>query len=190
MGGTYRYWFIFPFDEFQEVDFEITLINLEARSSFETKNYKDVIKCSNVRFIDEVGDACKMKGKEDNSYHLSHNNSVIEHVQSWYNIKRFASETLRIGKYHFVQTPNYWFPIEPHYFLPLVHFFPRPIHTQLIIFFKKRSFNVATENFESNRMLSKREFKYLFNTSQILYEKFFLFNKSLIATSKIEQNRS
>ena len=188
IGGTYRYWLNFPFEEYNRLDFEITLLNLEKTINSERENYKHLINRSNVKFFEEVGNGCDLSHKEDNTYHLCHSNSVIEHVGNWSNIKAFASESLRIGKYHFIQTPNYWFPVEPHYFLPLVHFFPRPIHTRLIMRFKKRDFNRATSNFEENRMLSKREFNYLYGESRIISEKYFFFKKSFIATSDVKKS--
>jgi hypothetical protein len=32
---------------------------------------------------------------------------------------------MRVGKSWFVTTPNYWYPFESHYHLPLIHFMPR-----------------------------------------------------------------
>ncbi len=110
---------------------------------------------------------------------------MIEHVGNWQNIKQFALETQRVWKYHFIQTPNYWFPIEPHYFLPLIQFFPRPIHTKLLMLLKKKSFDKATSNFEDNRMLSLKEFRHLYSDSKLIKEKFFLLNKSFTLISKI-----
>jgi len=185
IGGTYRFWLIFPFEKFNGINFEITLVNLEKTMKSEQEKYRKLINKSNIRFIEEIGNGCDMSHKEDNSYHLLHSNSVIEHVGGWSNIKKFVAESKRIGKRHFVQTPNYWFPIEPHYFLPLVHFFPRPIHTRLIMHFKKRNFDRATSNFEENRMLSKREFKYLYPDSRIIIEWFYFLKKSFTATSKL-----
>lgn len=180
IGGSYRYWLVFPFEEFESVNFEITLINLEESKFFEPFNVK------NATFISKLGNGCNLDVIEDKAYHLSHSNSVIEHVGNWQNIKKFRNEQLRIGKYHFIQTPNYWFPIEPHYFLPLVHLFPRPICTKLLMIFKKKNFDTATSNFEDNRMLSKKEFKYLFPNSNHITERFYFLPKSFIATSRIE----
>ncbi|WP_127846054.1 class I SAM-dependent methyltransferase [Psychroflexus aestuariivivens] len=185
LGGTYRYWLVFPFSDFKEVNFEITLVNVEKAIRSEDENYQKLLDHSNLKFISEVGNGCDMSHKEDNSFHLTHSNSVIEHVGDWQNIKKFAKECQRIGNYYFVQTPNYWFPIEPHYLLPLVHFFPRPIHTKTLMIFKKRSFDRATANFEESRMLSYKEFKFLYDESELITERFFFLPKSFIARSKL-----
>ena len=182
IGGTYRYWLIFPFDEFQNINFIITLINLEKIVSSEESKFRQLLNYSNVKLNSEIGNGCDMSHKSDNFYHLSHSNSVIEHVGNWREIKKFASETKRVGKYHFIQTPNYWFPIEPHYFLPFVHYFPRPIHTKLLMLFKKKNFDEATSKFEDNRMLSKSEFRFAYPDSTFITERFYGLGKSYIAT--------
>lgn len=184
IGGTYRYWIIFPFEKFNKIKFEITLVNLQKIMAKESENYQQLFALENVEFIEEIGDGCNLSHVNDNEYHLSHSNSVIEHVGDWSRIKAFGAESKRIGKYHFIQTPNFWFPIEPHYFLPFIQYFPRPISTRLIMLFKKRNFDTATSNFDENRMLSKKEFKFIYQDSHLITEWFFLMKKSFIAISK------
>lgn len=178
LGGTYRYWNVFPFEEFPDTTFEISLVNIMKKS------FKQEVQFKNVRFISMIGDGCKMDSTETDHYHICHSNSVIEHVGNWGRIKAFVQESKRIGKYFYVQTPNYWFPVEPHYMLPFVHFLPRPFHTSSLRLFKGLNFDRATENFDENRMLSRNEFKYLFPDSDHFTE-WFVLPKSFIATSKI-----
>ena len=186
IGGTYRYWLLFPFEDFKEITFEISIVNLEKIIELENTNYSKLFNHANLKFKTEVGNGCDMPQYEVNEYHLAFSTSVIEHVGNWQNIIKFASETQRVGKYHFIQTPNYCFPIEPHYFLPLIHFFPRPIHTKLLMLLKKRSFHEATANFEDNRMLTLKEFRYVYPHSKLIKEKYFLLNKSFTLISKIK----
>ena len=186
LGGTYRYWLVFPFSDFKGVNFEITLVNLEEAIQSEDENYQKLLNHSNLKFISEIGNGCDMSHKQDNFYHITHTNSVIEHVGNWQNIKKMVKESKRISSHYFVQTPNYWFPVEPHYVLPLVHFFPRPFHTKLLMILKKRSFDKATSNFEENRMLSYKEFKYLFYESDLITEHFLFLAKSFIAKSPLK----
>ena len=37
----------------------------------------------------------------------------------------------RVAKQYYVQTPYKWFPIEPHFLTPLVHYLPKPIFRHL-----------------------------------------------------------
>ena len=57
-------------------------------------------------------------------------NSVIEHVPPQLQSK-FAEEVARVATRYFVQTPNRYFPIEPHYQLPLFQFLPKGIRKAL-----------------------------------------------------------
>jgi len=63
---------------------------------------------------------------EDRSFDVVFSNSVIEHIPRDRR-QAFASEVRRVGHRYFVQTPNKYFPIEPHYQLPLFQFVPESL---------------------------------------------------------------
>ena len=67
-----------------------------------------------------LGDGCRLPFT-DNAFDLVFSNSVIEHVTDQ---RAFASEVARVGRKFYVQTPNKWFPVEPHLLTPLVHWLP------------------------------------------------------------------
>ena len=85
----------------------------------------------------------------DKYFDIVYSNSVIEHVtclkneiyqiseeifssKSKQNQLRFASEIRRISKSYFVQTPNKWFILESHTWLPLAGMIPRAFAKQII----------------------------------------------------------
>lgn len=70
-----------------------------------------------------VADGCDLPF-EANSYDVVFCNSVIEHLGSPAKQMRMAQEIARVGRSYFVQTPNFWFPIEPHYLAPGLQFLP------------------------------------------------------------------
>ncbi|MGH9772543.1 MAG: methyltransferase domain-containing protein [Candidatus Acidiferrales bacterium] len=61
----------------------------------------------------------------DKSFDVVFSNAVIEHILGEGRQRRFAREVMRVGKSWFVTTPNYWYPFESHYHLPLIQFMPR-----------------------------------------------------------------
>ena len=67
---------------------------------------------------------------DDHEFDVAFSNSVIEHVPPALQA-RFANEVGRVAGRYFVQTPNRYFPIEPHYQLPLFQFVPRRVRQAL-----------------------------------------------------------
>ena len=61
----------------------------------------------------------------DRSFDVVFSNAVIEHLPDRESQRRFAEEVQRVGRGWFVTTPNVWYPVEPHYHLPLVQFLPQ-----------------------------------------------------------------
>ena len=76
-----------------------------------------------------VADATKLPFA-DREFPLAFSNSVIEHIPEKLQ-PAFADEIRRVAVRYYVQTPNRWFPIEPHYQFPLFQFFPERLQRWL-----------------------------------------------------------
>lgn len=172
IGGTEDYWKMMELDTSDQV--YITLLNL-TETDVQLPNVKSV-----------SGDARNLKA-EDSSFDVVFSNSVIEHVGSYEDQLRMAEEVRRIGKCYFVQTPNKYFPLEPHFLFPLFQFLPMKIRVLLLQNFNlgwlKKTPDVvkAKAIVESIRLLTKREFVALFPRAHIYEEKIFGITKSFVA---------
>ncbi len=112
------------------------------------------------------------------AFDVAFSNSVIEHVPPERHAA-FASEIRRVADRYFVQTPNRWFPIEPHYQLPLFQFFPRSLRT-----FLNAHFSLGWQSkghWEEITLLSASDLRRLFPDATIYRERVFGLTKSLMA---------
>lgn len=69
---------------------------------------------------------------KNDAFDIVYSNSVIEHLGTFDNQKLFAAECMRVGSRYYIQTPNKWFPIEPHYITPFIHWLPLQIRKYLL----------------------------------------------------------
>ncbi len=178
VGGRKTYWDILPKDLLRRNRTHITLLNLPC----DLQGQDDSI------FTHATGNACDLREFADDSFHIVHSNSVIEHVGGWPQMKQFSQEVRRVAANLYVQTPYYWFPVEPHYLTPFFHWLPKPFQVRLL-----RSFTLGNRGRASSlddallkledapRMLDLKSFKLLFPDCRILKERFLLLTKSLIA---------
>jgi len=138
-------------------------------------------------FFAVAGDARSMPEFADKSFDIVFSNSVIEHVGSWEDQQKMAREVRRIGKRYFVQTPNYYFPIEPHFLFPGFQFLPSLVQRMLVQNFSLGWYEKIPERTEVEeflrgfRLLSRRELQQLFPEATLLRERFFGMNKSYTA---------
>lgn len=133
-----------------------------------------------------VGDATAMPEFEDKKFDLVFSNSVIEHVYTYENQVKMAREIQRVGKRHFIQTPNKYFPVEAHYAIPFAQYLPKGL---LFFFLTKTRLSRMTkweqqdaqQYLDEIRLLNEKEMKALFPGSKILKEKTLGMIKSLTA---------
>jgi hypothetical protein len=118
---------------------------------------------------------------EDGEFDVGFSNSVIEHVPKRLQAA-FAAEIGRVARRYYVQTPNRYFPIEPHYQLPLFQFLPERVRKTL-----NRRFNLgwqAKGQWEEITLLGARDLHRLFPDAEIHRERVLGLTKSLIAVRR------
>jgi SAM-dependent methyltransferase len=128
----------------------------------------------------EQGDATRLPYR-DGEFPVAFSNSVVEHVPRDLQ-PAFAAEIRRVAERYFVQTPNRYFPIEPHYQLPLFQFLPKRAQRAL-----NRRFSLGWREkgrWEDTTLLSARDLRRLFPDAEIHRERLFGLTKSLIAVRR------
>lgn len=120
---------------------------------------------------------------EDGSFAIAYSNSVIEHLAPA-DRPRFADEVRRVAGRYFVQTPNRWFPVEPHVLLPFFQFLPEPQRRRLW------GLGVSRDEFSDIRLLDAAELRELFPDAVIVREHFGGLTKSLIAAGPVDRIRT
>ncbi|CAN5167917.1 hypothetical protein BH23VER1_BH23VER1_25020 [soil metagenome] len=134
-----------------------------------------------------VGDACALP-YADRSFDIVFSNSVIEHVGTWENQKKFAAEAARVGHRLSVQTPAREFFIEPHYIAPFVHWLPRRLRRRILRNFTVWGWMTRPDGgrieaiLDEIRLLTYDEMQDLFPDCEIIRERFLgVFTKSYTA---------
>jgi len=175
LGGTVNYWKQMGLTD--RSDALITILNIEEENE----------SLPNVTFI--KGDVCN-PDISLTDFDLIFSNSVIEHVGSKEKREQMASAVTSSGKPYYIQTPNYWFPFEPHFLFPFFQYFPRFIRIFLVKNFDMGWFKKtvdkkkAEEIVDSIYLLSLNEFSSIFPAATIHKEKVLFFNKSFTAINK------
>jgi hypothetical protein len=173
IGGTTEFWHICGYHNRQNI--KITLLNL----------FKEETGFSNI--ISIKGNACTMSQFCDKSFDIVFSNSLIEHVGCFSDQLLAAKEIARIGKGYFIQTPNYWFPLEPHFFFLGFQFLPLQFKAfflrnfSLGYFDKTPNKSKSLEIANSVHLLSMKKLKKLFPEASFIKEHVLGLSKSLIA---------
>jgi hypothetical protein len=171
LGGYERYWERMGY--LGDDNVHITLLNLE----------KEITK--NQNFSSVAGDATNLHQFKDNEFDIVFSNSMIEHLFSRESQQKMADEARRVGKYYYIQTPNYYFPIEPHWLFPFFQFFPFSLRV-----FLTRKFNLGNIGKRSKKedaidivneikLLTESDMKKLFPDGKVYREMFAGLKKSI-----------
>jgi hypothetical protein len=135
-----------------------------------------------------VADACALESLNlcAGGYDLVVSNSLIEHVGGYQRRRDFAEVVMAAAPAHWVQTPDRYFPIEPHYVAPGFQFLPLSARARLVSRWPlahERVYTVsdAIAQVLTIELLSTTELQHLFPRSTIWHERFFGLSKSIVA---------
>lgn len=174
IGGRKSYWeALAPL--WRDLPLSITIVNLQSPESDEGP------------YRIRRGDARCLSDYQDESFDIVHSNSVIEHVGGWSDMMAMAQEIRRLAPSYFVQTPNLWFPVEPHYRSPFFALYPEAVRAKKLMK-RKRGFHQRASDFaaaiadvQSVNLLDWAGMRALFPDAAIVRERFLGMTKSLIA---------
>ena len=168
VGGTERFWETMGLIE--DPDIELHLLNVHP------------VATGDHSVTQHVGDARCMPEFEDDRFDIVFSNSVIEHVGPLPEQKRMADEVRRVGRRYFIQTPNRYFPIEPHFLIPGFQFLPHPMKVMLLRHVKGiRAPEKADARAREITLVSRRQLQAMFPDAKIWAERFAGLSKSFVA---------
>ena len=177
VGGMEYYLDLFPREFYLEHNVRITLLNL----------LDDIRPVAHPDYIDACeGDGCALPFADDH-FSICHSNSVIEHVGNWHRKVCFAEEITRVAPRYFHQTPNFWFPWEPHFGFPIYHWLPDPVKLSIArsrrLGWWQRADTVmdGMVRVEHASLLNRHMMTYLFPNAELVEERLFGMTKSFVA---------
>lgn len=174
VGGEQQFWNIMGREHLKGVS--VTLFNLQ------------VSQVADPDFDSVAGDARDLGRYDTASFDVVFSNSVIEHLgPAFADQKLMADEIKRVGRRYFVQTPNRYFPLEPHFLTPGFQFMPVALRVWLVSHFNVGWYpripdpKAARLEVESIALLSERQLRELFPEARIYKERILGLTKSFVA---------
>jgi len=173
IGGTNSFWEQRGWAGRERV--EVVLVNLEA----EPRLYRNI--------IPRAGDATDLREFADDSFDVVFSNSVIEHLQTRDRQAAMAAEVRRLAPVYWIQTPNFWFPVEPHFLTPAWHYLPVRVRVALL---RRRRWgwrgplpdgSQAEEAVREIRLMRRAELTRMFPEAELKRERIGPFVKSFVA---------
>ena len=172
VGGTNNFWVQRGWAGRDDVS--ITLVNLKEQAQ------------EHANIHPAVGDATHLAEYGDGSFDVVFSNSVIEHLFTFEAQAAMAREVTRVGRAFWVQTPNFWFPLEPHFLFPGWQWLPEASRVALI---RRRAWgwrgpcpdiDDARATVREVRLLKRRELQRLFPGGTIEAERLGGLTKSFV----------
>jgi ubiquinone/menaquinone biosynthesis C-methylase UbiE len=172
IGGTPQFWERCGWADVDDI--HITIVNLKSSEC----------KHSNIEI--KIGDATNLADYSDRSFDIAFSNSAIEHLFTPENQAAMAREVKRVGRAYWVQTPNYWFPIEPHFQFLGWQWLPTAVRVAIVRRYAcgRRGpypdLEQARKNVKEIRLMTRRELSQLFPNASVWSEKFYGLVKSWV----------
>lgn len=176
LGGREVYWRIFGDDYLRARGVEVTMVNPEPQPVPASPGFSVM-----------PGDATSLPELSDHSFDLVHSNSTIEHVGRWDKVEGFAREVRRLARAYYVQTPYFWFPVEPHAICPAFHWLPDGLRARLMMQFSLGNYpraadmGVAMRQVQDAVLLDRAQMRHLFPDADVSFEWLGPLPKSMMA---------
>src|SRR5262249_25468288 len=121
LGGEPAYWELFDRAFLERSKVHVTLVNPQA------------FLVEDPMFTAVAGDACALPGYAADAVALAHPDSGVHGVGGWPRMEAFAAEVRRLAPAYYVQTPYFWFPVEPHFSAPFFHWRSEQARARLLM---------------------------------------------------------
>jgi hypothetical protein len=140
----------------------------------------------NLRFVTWNTFEAPPEALLDRTYDLVHSNSVIEHVGDATSRSHFAQVLSGLAPNLWIQTPNRYFPIEPHWMFPFFQFLPRGLKIAVARYWPlsyggTTAARYAGDRVDSVELITATELKQHFPDALLMRERFLGLTKSLVA---------
>lgn len=185
LGGTIAYWNTWGLKA--DDRFDITLINHHHTDKSQVHVRSDLPNLRNV-----LADVGTLTVQQYRQFDVIFSNSLIEHLTSRQLQVNLARNITECGRPYFIQTPNKYSPIDPHFPRPYVPFFaiyPKPLQARLLTMgalgsgSAASSFDAAMTRLQHYHPLGRSEMRGLFPSARIVMERPMGVPMSIVALS-------
>lgn len=166
---------------------EVVLLNIPSVTDWQERELERSGTGGWIRAVE--GDACDPPREIlDDHFDFVYSNSVIEHVGGHGSRQTFAWFANTLGDHHWIQTPNRYFPLEPHWKFPGFQFLPPRARAAITLAWPVSNYTFRRDSLHQRladvlrvELLSASEMQFYFPESEIVRERVAGLAKSLIA---------
>jgi hypothetical protein len=188
LGGTYRFWLSW-YDALGR-DIRVTALNNHHIDKTAIRHGSD-----DPDWYDEIDmDVRDLSGSDIDEHGLIFSNSFLEHLEDFETQRNVAEKIERSNKPYFLQVPNKYSIVDPHFPFPIVPYFasyPRGVQARLLTYSalgsgnKEPNMTTALERLRYYNPLSDRDLSILFPSATHEPEKTLGFVRSLLVMRAI-----